>query len=882
MIMNWFSPLPPAKTGIAFYTARMLPTLCRRAEVILWTDQAEWDPSLENYAEVRRYQAEQMPWAELNRGHISLYNIGNNRLFHGSIWQVSRRHPGIIILHDRCLQNFFAGLYREQWNDRDGYVTQMERYYGPMGRQDAEMFWDGSLPIESMVESYPLTPLAVDNALGVLVHSEEGLDDLKSNAVCPVIYAPLPYPASPRLATSHAGAARVSIRGLPYRIITLGYIAANRRLDALLQALAALPERDRFRLDIYGQLWDDDYVRSRIRSLGLTELVILHGFVSEAELDKALATAHLGVNLRYPTMGEASLSQLQMWDHALPTLVTRVGWYAKFPDTAVAFIRPDHEVRDIQTQLKAFLDDPDRFAAMGECGRRILEEQHTLEAYAEALIDLVAEAQRFRPRAAAYDVARRVSAEISVWADQPAPQLVSYLWEQGEVLRPGKDALVKRTDGASPSQAALLQAIGEAMAEQVKRLHDEQAMTLEAIQQAVVAQTARLDHLQTEIFQGALKEPYDREHALRFPLSVGNHDVGFRYLFDFMVVANSLNLRPGAEVLDFAAGSCYVSELLNRLGYITVAFDMDPEVLAIGRDRLGLDPRCEVGRTSFVGGDGTRLPFHDETFDGIICMNALHHMPDYRATLAEMCRVLRPGGRAVFSEPGSEHSKQPESINMMKQFGVLERDIILSEIYQLAKAVGFQRMVLKPYVSPEHVELDYDQFCLFKEGKRVSAPYLTAQEIAQFIERFHPLFYLEKRGERPLTSATARPELLQARIVLNQCPTQVKKGEVIKVVALCQNTGQSLWLSKPRPFGGYITFGVKFLTPAGRLLDDSRGRQPLSQDVAPGGEVEVVTELALEGLEAGRYRLLFDMVNEQIHWFQDKGSEIAERWIEIV
>jgi SAM-dependent methyltransferase/glycosyltransferase involved in cell wall biosynthesis len=880
MKLNWFSPLPPAKTGIAAYTMRILPMLRKQAEIILWTDQTEWDSHLENYAEVRRYQSQQMPWAEVNRGHMSIYHIGNNRLFHGSIWQVSRCHPGVVVLHDRCLQNFFAGLYREHWVDRDGYVAQMERYYGQIGRQDAEMFWNGWLTIEDMVEPYPLTPLAMDNALGVLVHSEEDLNGLRAKTLCPVLYAPLPYLASPRRLERASAAGKLRAGGPPYRLIVFGYIGVNRRLDALLQAFAGLPERDRFRLEIYGQLWDDNHVRSQIRSLGLCELVTVHGFVSETELDEALSTAHLGINLRYPTMGEASLSQLQMWDHALPTLVTRVSWYAKFAETTVAFVRPNHEIKDIQAHLRAFLDDPERFVIMGQRGRRILEEQHTPQAYVQCLMDLVVEAQRFRPYSAAYDLAKRVSADMRVWTNQPAARLASYLWEQGGMVR-RKMTLQKQTD-RDPPQVTISQAIRDAMAEQVKRLYDEQASTLEVLQQALAAHVKRLDQMQTEILQGAIKEPYDRDYVLRFPLRVDNHDACFRYLFDFMVVANSLNLRPGAEVLDFAAGPCYVSELLNRLGYITTAFDVDHEFLAIGRERLALDPRCDIARAKFVVGDGTCLPFPDETFDGIICMNALHHMPDYRATLAEMRRILRPGGRAVFSEPGSEHSKQPESINMMRQFGVLEKDIILSEIYRLAKAVGFRRMVLKPYVSPEHVDLDYDEFPLFKDGKRVSTPYLSAQEIAEFIERFHPLFYLEKRGERPLTSATANPKLLRARIVLKQCPTLVKKGETIKVVAVCENTGQSLWLAKPRPFGGYVTFGVKLLTPAGHLFDDSKGRRLLSEDVPPGGRIEVVSEVPLEGCEAGRYRLLFDLVNEQVSWFQDIGSEVVEQWLEVV
>lgn len=881
MILNWFSPLPPAKTGIAVYTAQLLPALYRQAEIILWTDQEEWDPSLEHYGEVRRYQPAQIPWTELNRGHMSVYHIGNDHLFHGSIWQVSRLHPGVVILHDRCLQNFFAGLYREQWNDQEGFVAQMERYYGQTGRQDAEMFWCGRLTIEYMVERYPFTPLAVDNALGVLVHSEEGLDGLKANTSCPVVYAPLPYPASPRPAERHSSAGRVQRESPLYRIIAFGHIEVNRRLDALLQALAGLPERERFHLDVYGQLWDEGYVRSQIHSLGLTDLVTLHGFVSEEELDTALATAHLGVNLRYPTMGEASLSQLQMWDHALPTLVTRVGWYATFPDSAVAFVRPEHETEDIQTHLRAFLHDPDRYAALGKHGRRLLEQQHALEGYAHALMELIGEAQRFRPRAAAYDLAGRVSAELQVWAGPQVPRLATFLaGVTGEFHQTNTDRQkpIAALDGR---WTMMRQALQEAIAKQTEQWGHEQALTLESIGRAVVAHAECMGNLPRAVYESPTKEPYTREEGLRFPLSVGSHDIGFRYLFDFMVVAKSLNLRPGAEVLDFASGSCYVSEFLNRVGYTTVAFDRDPELLAIGRERLTLDPRCDPGRTRFVMGDGLRLPFADESFDGIICMNALHHMPDYHATLMEMHRVLRSGGRAVFSEPGSEHSKHPESVHMMKEFGVLERDVVLSEIYKLARSTGFRRMILKPYVSPEHVELDYEELHSFKEGRKVSTPFLTSQEVADFIERYHPLFCLEKEGERPLTSANASPELLRANITVKEYPKRVRRGEVMKVVALCENTGQSLWLSKPRPFGGYVTFGVKLLTVAGRLLDDGRGRQPLTQDVPPGRQIEVITEVPLEGLDAGQYRVLFDMVNEQVHWFQHKGSEAAEQTLEI-
>jgi glycosyltransferase involved in cell wall biosynthesis len=422
MRLNWFSPLPPTRTEIAHYTVRILPVLRERVEIVLWTDQAEWDPVLENYAAVQRYQPQSMPWVELNRASMSIYHIGNNSLFHGPIWQVSRQHPGLVVLHDLRLHHFFAGLYLWQWNDPSEYLTQMELHYGWVGRQDAESFLNGAHTIEYMAEHYPLTSLALGHALGVLVHTREGFDVLKQANRWPVAYASLPHAASSHAQQDWSRTAIASPDSVPYRLIVFGYLDSNRRLDVLLQALAAFPARDQFRLDIYGELRDSERVQSWISSARLEGLVAVHGFVPEAELDTALARAHLAINLRYPTMGEASASQLRIWDHALPSLVTPKGWYASLPEDVVAFVRPDHEIADIQAHLRALLANPAGFAKMGENGRRLLEEHHAPEIYAQALVGFVAAAQRFRPLAVAYRLAERLGAEIGAWLSPGASE----------------------------------------------------------------------------------------------------------------------------------------------------------------------------------------------------------------------------------------------------------------------------------------------------------------------------------------------------------------------------------------------------------------------------------------------------------------------------
>lgn len=421
MRVNWFSPLPPAMTDIGHYTARILPSLNGKGEVTLWTDQNEWASKLEAYARTQNYQINKVHWAMLNRTGVSIYNIGNNPYFHEAIWQVSRYHPGIVVLHDLRLQHLFAGIFLRLWQDDEGYLTHMSHYYGTAGQEAAKEFWNGKLSIEYMAEYFPLTELALENALGVLVHTREAFDLLKEKRRWPVAYAPLPYPAKPLSSNDWINIEKKYREQLPYRLIVFGYIGANRRLETILKALASFPGREKFRLDILGDIYNADEIENLILSFGLFDLVKVHGFASEDKLDNALAAAHLGINLRYPSMGEASASQLRLWNHALPSLVTRTGWYAGLPEEAVAFVRSEYEIEDIHFHLNAFLESPECFARMGQCGRRVLEDEHTPSAYADIVVDLVHYAQAFRPKAVALGLAERVGRELSTCMDGIAP-----------------------------------------------------------------------------------------------------------------------------------------------------------------------------------------------------------------------------------------------------------------------------------------------------------------------------------------------------------------------------------------------------------------------------------------------------------------------------
>jgi glycosyltransferase involved in cell wall biosynthesis len=402
--------LPPARTDIAHYTARVLPALSELAEVVLWTDQKEWDQSLRMRFEVRDFSLGRMPWVELNRADANFYNIGNNPLFHSSIWQISRRHAGIIVLHDLRLHHFFDDIFRVNWRDLDSYLAVMEGYYGEEGRKDAaECFHSNARNIDYMAQHYPLTQLAVENQLGVVVHTPEAFELLSPQSSCPIVLAPLPFTARKAMERKTPTA--------PYRLIIFGYIGKSRRVNSVLKALAEIPEKDSFHLDIYGDiLSEEEQLRAQIRALNLKQHVTLHGFATESRLDEALAKADLAINLRNPTMGEASGSQLRIWSHSLPSLVSDSGWYSTLPRDTVMFVRiDDNEIDDIKKGLRSLATDPENLAQMGRRGRKVLDEQHTPQMYARALIDIAEQSKSFNALISANRLAERSGMLLSEW-----------------------------------------------------------------------------------------------------------------------------------------------------------------------------------------------------------------------------------------------------------------------------------------------------------------------------------------------------------------------------------------------------------------------------------------------------------------------------------
>jgi demethylmenaquinone methyltransferase/2-methoxy-6-polyprenyl-1,4-benzoquinol methylase len=105
-----------------------------------------------------------------------------------------------------------------------------------------------------------------------------------------------------------------------------------------------------------------------------------------------------------------------------------------------------------------------------------------------------------------------------------------------------------------------------------------------------------------------------------------------------------LQLQPGERVLDLAAGTGVSTVELSRSGALAVACDFSLGMLRAGR---GVRTRRRV---PFVAGDALHLPFRDGAFDAAVISFGLRNVVDVPRALAELARVVRPGGRLVVCE----------------------------------------------------------------------------------------------------------------------------------------------------------------------------------------------------------------------------------------
>ncbi len=392
----------------------------------------------------------------------------------------------------------------------------------------------------------------------------------------------------------------------------------------------------------------------------------------------------------------------------------------------------------------------------------------------------------------------------------------------------------------------------------------------------LLARTEDFNKSADSYWHSVVAQPAGRRHVLNRPFSGPSAPTD---IYRLGLLLAELRPGPGIDVLDFGSGSCWLSACLNRLGCRVVAMDVSPAALEVGKELFSLDARHRSDlEPRFLAYDGHRFPLEDSTVDRIACYDAFHHVPNQDEILAEMFRVLRPGGRVVMAEPGEGHSHADASIFDTTAFDVLENDFDVLDIERRALKVGFTEMRLKPYLDPA-------------AGPISASEYLQVAGLgphATDLPRISPdLLTAMRAGFRTCAIAvlTKGPQLRDSRCpsVLRATLVRLGPGEPIRGLAgtasqlrvRLTNTGDTIWRARPRGAPGSVLLGAHLLTSAGRQLEMEYLRAALEDDVHPGQQVDLT--LALPIPEApGQYLLRLDPVDNEILWFSQGGSPILD------
>jgi demethylmenaquinone methyltransferase/2-methoxy-6-polyprenyl-1,4-benzoquinol methylase len=144
-----------------------------------------------------------------------------------------------------------------------------------------------------------------------------------------------------------------------------------------------------------------------------------------------------------------------------------------------------------------------------------------------------------------------------------------------------------------------------------------------------------------ELFAG-LPRAYDRMGAV---LSFGQDPRWRRALID------AIDPRPGQRILDVATGTGMVAAGLARRGATVIGLDQSEDMLSRARTRL-----ATAHPVKFIQGEAEHLPFADGEFDALTFTYLLRYVDDRPATMRELARVVKPGGRIGMVEFGVPQS----------------------------------------------------------------------------------------------------------------------------------------------------------------------------------------------------------------------------------
>jgi glycosyltransferase involved in cell wall biosynthesis/SAM-dependent methyltransferase len=356
----FFSPLPPAKSGIADYSAVLLDHLQPFAEVEAFTAKpAHFDPSAFD---------------------AIVYQLGNNP-HHSFVYEMAMEHPGVVVLHEANLHHLIADLTIKR-GDWDAYIREVELNAGAAGREYAERY------VRTLERGpdyeIPMLKPVLARSRGAIVHSAAVESELRA----------LGY-AGPVAKIPH-GAWLVDADRMPYRaklglnertplIGIFGFLKPYKRIAESLRAFARLirvvPDA---RMILVGEAHPELPLDSMIATLSLSAHVRHVGFAPIEDFNGYLGACDIILNLRYPTVGESSGTLLRSLGMGKAVIVSDVGSFREYPDeiclkAPVGAGEEDH----LFEYLNLLVSRPEIAQALGSRARQWVERECNWSSVAE-------------------------------------------------------------------------------------------------------------------------------------------------------------------------------------------------------------------------------------------------------------------------------------------------------------------------------------------------------------------------------------------------------------------------------------------------------------------------------------------------------------------
>jgi len=410
MRVAFFSPLPPARSGIADYSEALISSLKRLVELEVFSSAAQaYDPA---------------------RFDIALYHVGNNG-FHDFVYETALRHPGVVVMHESNLHHLMTDLTIKR-GDWDAYVRECEFEGGSPALAFAERV--RRLEVGPDYEGLPMTRRILAAARGVIVHSKFMRDEMRAQGYTGPT-AVIPHGAWIPQADRNGFRHKLGLDESTPLIGVFGFLKPYKRIAESLRAFRRLQRlMPNVKMILVGEPHPEFPVEAMIRSMGLSSSVRVLGFAPIEDFVGYLAACDIVLNLRFPTVGESSGTLLRSLGLGKAVMVSEVGSFQEFPDDVCLKVPVGAGEEDLIFEyLNLLVSRPEVAKALGERARDYVAREcnwATVAAQYAGFMDAVVHGKDW-----AEPVTATVASERSAAAAAPESEAtLDYLegWAHGE------------------------------------------------------------------------------------------------------------------------------------------------------------------------------------------------------------------------------------------------------------------------------------------------------------------------------------------------------------------------------------------------------------------------------------------------------------------